>query len=984
MVGCFALLTVGAAWANTYVVSNTDDDGPGSLRQAITDANANPGPDAIHFSVAGTLVLLSNLPTITDALAIDGTTAPGYAIGAPTFVIDVQESSAVFIAFEVTSLDIKGLALIKSGIQNGGAVYVYAPTGTVVIQHCKVQNWIYGIMCTGDATWTVTNNDLTNSAEALSFSDAVSGSITAHDNLFGGTGLYRGLQLNNCANLLIGDENVSPAPNILIKDSEGLAGFQTAIRTENCSDLIFDNLDISLPGGTGISVQSASGSMTIRNCKVQNRFYALVCNGNANWTVVNNDLSFSAPTLYFNNVSTGTIAASNNVFLDGPNGGASLILKNCSGKIIGGEQASPTADILIKDTDGLGVISTTDCSDLVFDDLDLNHALYLVQDGSGINTMNSSGSMTVKNSIMQGLHCHGNANWTVINNDLRTARTSLTFAEVTTGSITAHDNLFGGTNFVQGLVLFNCSNKIIGDENASPAADILIKDTDGMTNVLGSAIYAANCSNLTFDNLDLSYPEVLNSTGALYAYGSSGNMTIKNCQVQNRYAGIWCHGDAHWTVINNNLSNAYSALSFGSVTTGSISAFDNLFGGPNAGYGLLMFDCTNQVIGDENASPAPDILIKDTDGLTNVAEYAVYVGRCADITFDNLDLSRATGATVGTGLYLTDVSGQMKVKKSTIQNRSIGVDLGGNTTNSLISCNIITNCTTGIKTDGTHTSNVIVQNAFEGNSNSIQQSGTPLLAENNYWGGDAPANGGPNGYTGAVDVAPYLSNPAGCTACTDPNAPDSDGDGICDDADNCPNTANPAQADSDCDGVGNACDVCPNGDDSVDHNNDGIPDCNQVLNYEEYSPAWRCARNRILICHNGITLCVSKAALEQHFNHGDKVGYCINCPDNSAQDDVADRAGFTFADDTFSGDYDIQVVPNPATEQAVLYVRGFAEGAALSIADHLGKTLWTAQLAAHQTEVALNLTHSQFPAGVYFVSVRAEGQVLTQRLVVTR
>jgi hypothetical protein len=38
--------------ANDYVVVNTDDSGTGSLRQAITDANNNPGPDTITFHVA--------------------------------------------------------------------------------------------------------------------------------------------------------------------------------------------------------------------------------------------------------------------------------------------------------------------------------------------------------------------------------------------------------------------------------------------------------------------------------------------------------------------------------------------------------------------------------------------------------------------------------------------------------------------------------------------------------------------------------------------------------------------------------------------------------------------------------------------------------------------------------------------------------------------------------------------------------------------
>jgi hypothetical protein len=64
---------------NTFIVGNTNDSGPDSLRQAILDANASPGADAIdfHFSPFSDTVefkVLSNLPRITEALIVDGTT----------------------------------------------------------------------------------------------------------------------------------------------------------------------------------------------------------------------------------------------------------------------------------------------------------------------------------------------------------------------------------------------------------------------------------------------------------------------------------------------------------------------------------------------------------------------------------------------------------------------------------------------------------------------------------------------------------------------------------------------------------------------------------------------------------------------------------------------------------------------------------------------------------------------------------------------
>jgi hypothetical protein len=67
--------------ADTFTVTNTNDSGTGSLRQAIIDANANPGTDTITFNIPGTgphtIQPLSALPTITDSVTIDGYTQTG-------------------------------------------------------------------------------------------------------------------------------------------------------------------------------------------------------------------------------------------------------------------------------------------------------------------------------------------------------------------------------------------------------------------------------------------------------------------------------------------------------------------------------------------------------------------------------------------------------------------------------------------------------------------------------------------------------------------------------------------------------------------------------------------------------------------------------------------------------------------------------------------------------------------------------------------
>ena len=72
----------GPALGKRLLVTNTLDSGAGSLRQAILDANANPGMDFIEFEIGTgvqTIAPTSALPFITDPVVIDGTTQPGFA-----------------------------------------------------------------------------------------------------------------------------------------------------------------------------------------------------------------------------------------------------------------------------------------------------------------------------------------------------------------------------------------------------------------------------------------------------------------------------------------------------------------------------------------------------------------------------------------------------------------------------------------------------------------------------------------------------------------------------------------------------------------------------------------------------------------------------------------------------------------------------------------------------------------------------------------
>ncbi len=86
----------------TYTVTNTNDSGPGSLRQAILGANlaSTSPPDTINFDIPGTgpftIAPLTPLPTLTHATIIDGYSQPGASpntlTGGDNAVIEIQIS----------------------------------------------------------------------------------------------------------------------------------------------------------------------------------------------------------------------------------------------------------------------------------------------------------------------------------------------------------------------------------------------------------------------------------------------------------------------------------------------------------------------------------------------------------------------------------------------------------------------------------------------------------------------------------------------------------------------------------------------------------------------------------------------------------------------------------------------------------------------------------------------------------------------------
>lgn len=145
--GVAALLSLTPGRADTFVVSTNSPTGPGSLRQAILDANVLPGEDRIFFDLSPdneAIWLPTALPRITDSLLIEG---------APKVTI---LGSGHYRGFDInaSAVTIRGMAIknFTEGVRIAGG-------WSNRIEHCSItENTYLGIALNGGGNHQVISN----------------------------------------------------------------------------------------------------------------------------------------------------------------------------------------------------------------------------------------------------------------------------------------------------------------------------------------------------------------------------------------------------------------------------------------------------------------------------------------------------------------------------------------------------------------------------------------------------------------------------------------------------------------------------------------------------------------------------------------------------------------------------------------------------------------------------------------------------------
>jgi titin len=172
-------------------VFNTNDSGAGSLRQAITSANLNPGPDTINFNIPGggaqTISPASALPAVTDTVTIDATTQPGYN-GSPFVLINGGAALPFGLIVQANGCTVKGLDIFNFtlyGLELSNA------SGNVVTNCSLVSNRIGGAILFGGSQFNLFGGSAA-AADVLSgngqfgivlVGSAVSGNLIANNDI---------------------------------------------------------------------------------------------------------------------------------------------------------------------------------------------------------------------------------------------------------------------------------------------------------------------------------------------------------------------------------------------------------------------------------------------------------------------------------------------------------------------------------------------------------------------------------------------------------------------------------------------------------------------------------------------------------------------------------------------------------------------------------------------------------------------------------
>jgi Ca2+-binding RTX toxin-like protein len=277
---------------NYFVVSNTADSGANSLRQAITDANSTAnltaGADVIQFNIAGsgvrTISPTSILPSITEAVTIDGYSQPGSSAN----TLATGDNAAPLIQLDGTSAggSASGITLSSSGSTIKGLVINHFGSHGVVLSGAGVSgNVVQGNFIGTDATGTsaIPNGGHGVLVAAGAVGNTIGGSVAAARNI---------ISANNSDGVHIQDPTTTGTVvqgNFLGVDANGRSHGPSVVawwKAENTAVDAISGITGTLQNGASYAAGQVGQAFAFTNDATSNDQVALVgsANGALNFT----------------------------------------------------------------------------------------------------------------------------------------------------------------------------------------------------------------------------------------------------------------------------------------------------------------------------------------------------------------------------------------------------------------------------------------------------------------------------------------------------------------------------------------------------------------------------------------------------------------------------------------------------------------------------------------------------------------------------
>ena len=591
-----------------FLVTNNGDSGPGSLRQAILNANATPGVvETITFAFPGagphTISPTSPLPEITDPIVIDGTSQPGYS-GTPLIELEGSNITTLTsgLAISAGNTTVRGLIINRftgSGIAlftNGGNTLRGLCIGTNAAGNAALPNAQYGIR--------IFNGSANN---------IIGGTNAADRNIISGNTLM-GIHLNGAAvtgNLIQGNYiGTNLAGNAAVPN--GIHGIEILASGNIVGGTDPGALNV-ISGNTqmGISIFGGSGNVVLGNCIGTNAAgtgalgnqVGVLINGSPNNTVGGTDSG-----------SLNIISGNTNygVQINGTASTGNVVLGNCIGTNLAGNGA------VANGSDGIHIQNAPNNTVGGTDSGSLNIISGNAGSGVRINGSTSTGNVVIGNCI--GTDING------------------TSALPNTGdglllSSSAANNTIGGLVAAARNIISGNSGDGVQIDGSGTTGNVVIGcyigvDINGIDPLAngGHGVFINNSPNNTVGDTDAGGLNVIsgNSGSGVRIYGtpSTGNRVLGSCIGTNAAGtGALANGDVGIVIekapantiggtlsgagnlISGNISNGvsiYGVGSDGNIVQGNRIGVDinGSLALPNTGDGVgVIFDSFNNIIG---------------------------------------------------------------------------------------------------------------------------------------------------------------------------------------------------------------------------------------------------------------------------------------------------------------------------------------------------------------------------------------------------